>query len=87
LARAGAAAVPAPIAPYPRSRSAARQAITSTGGRGGNSFLIHVVTPLAYCEAMDRNGTYTKARKGEIKGFTAIGERKDPSYILSGRWD
>ncbi|KAF9510639.1 hypothetical protein BS47DRAFT_1377413 [Hydnum rufescens UP504] len=72
LARAGAAVVATPIAPYAHSRSAARQTITSMGGSGGNFFLIHVATPLAYCEATDRNGTYEKARKGEIKGFTGI---------------
>ena len=76
LARAGAAVVAGPIAPYARSRLAARQTITSTGGSGGNFFLIHVATPLSYCEATDRNGNYAKARRGEIKGFTGIGEQK-----------
>lgn len=73
LARAGAAVIAAPTAPYDHSRKAARQTITSTGGNGGNFFLIHVATPLEECERTDRKGLYAKARKGEITGFTGIG--------------
>jgi sulfate adenylyltransferase len=74
LSRAGAAVIAAPIAPYHHSRKAARDHVTSTGGAGGNFFLIHVATPLAHCEATDRKGVYKRARAGEIKGFTGIGE-------------
>lgn len=73
LTRAGAAVIAAPTAPYAHSRKAARDIVTSTGGpSGGTFFLIHVATPLAYCEKTDRKGTYAKARRGEIKGFTGV---------------
>jgi len=77
LARAGAAVIAAPIAPYERSRNAARDTIQSDGGAGGNFFLIYVATPLEHCEKTDRKGNYAKARRGEIKGFTGIGEYEE----------
>lgn len=73
LSRAGAAVIAAPIAPYHRSRKAARDHVTSTAGAGGNFFLVHVATPLEHCEATDRKGVYKRARAGEIKGFTGVG--------------
>jgi len=76
LTRAGAAVIAAPTAPYAHSRAAARELITSTGGAGGNFFLIHVATPLEYCERTDKKGLYKRARAGEIKGFTGIGEQR-----------
>jgi adenylylsulfate kinase-like enzyme len=33
---------------------------------------VHVATDLATCEARDPKGLYSKARAGEIKGFTGI---------------
>jgi len=36
--------------------------------------LIHVATPLEYCEKTDRKGVYAKARRGEIQGFTGVDE-------------
>ncbi|SPO26180.1 probable sulfate adenylyltransferase [Ustilago trichophora] len=71
LTRAGAAVIAAPIAPYEKSRIAARDTITKTGG-AGNFFLIHVATPLEFCEQTDRKGNYAKARAGQIKGFTGV---------------
>jgi len=50
----------------------AHPAVAYGGVGGGNFYLVHVNTPLEYCEKMDRRGTYAKARKGEIKGFTGI---------------
>lgn len=73
LARAGAAVIAAPIAPYEGSRNAARDTIQHTGASGGNFFLIYVATPLEHCEKTDRKGNYAKARRGEIRGFTGIG--------------
>jgi len=73
LTRAGAAVIAAPTAPYAHSRAAAREIILSTGGAGGNFFLVHVATPLEYCEKTDRKGLYKRARSGKIKGFTGIG--------------
>lgn len=72
LSRAGAAVIAAPIAPYERSRQAAKDTILQSGGAGGNFFTIHVATPLEHCERTDRKGTYAKARAGEITGFTGV---------------
>lgn len=73
LSRAGAAVIAAPIAPFEASRKAAEQYVVQNGGAGGGTFfLVHVATPLEYCEKMDRKGVYAKARAGDIKGFTGI---------------
>ncbi|WFD26422.1 sulfate adenylyltransferase [Malassezia nana] len=71
LTRAGAAVIAAPIAPYEKSRAMARETVQKSGG-AGNFFLVHVATPLEYCEKTDRRGNYAKARRGEIKGFTGV---------------
>lgn len=74
LARAGAAVIAAPIAPHEASRQAARDHIVANGGAGGgNFFLVHLSTPLEYCEKTERRGVYARARRGEIKNFTGIG--------------
>lgn len=78
LARAGAAVIAAPLAPYERSRDAARDHIIHSAGAGGNFFLVHVATPLEYCEATDRKGRYAAARRGEIKGFTGVDDPYEP---------
>ncbi|KAG8951436.1 Sulfate adenylyltransferase [Tulasnella sp. 424] len=78
LSRAGAAVIAAPIAPYERSRAAAREHILSSAGPGGNFFLIHVATPLEVAEKADRKGVYARARRGEIKGFTGIDDVYEP---------
>jgi len=73
LSRAGAAVIAAPIAPFELDRKAAKAYIEANGGGGGgNFFLLHVETPLEFCEKTDRKGVYEKARRGEIKGFTGI---------------
>lgn len=72
LARAGAAVIASPIAPFERSREIARETVCQFGAAGGNFFLVYVATPLEYCEATDRKGRYAKARAGEIKGFTGL---------------
>ncbi|WFD44889.1 sulfate adenylyltransferase [Malassezia psittaci] len=80
LTRAGAAVIAAPIAPYEESRKAAKDMITKNGG-SGNFFLVHVATPLDYCEKTDRRGNYQKARRGEIKGFTGVDDKyEDPTH-------
>jgi sulfate adenylyltransferase len=43
-------------------------------GPGGNFFLIHVATPLDYCERTDRRGVYAQARNGIIKGVVGVDE-------------
>ncbi|GAA5987849.1 hypothetical protein JCM10908_007243 [Rhodotorula pacifica] len=76
LSRAGAAVIATPIAPYDASRKAAKAHIIQNGGAGGgNFFLVHVATPLEYCEKTDRRGVYARARRGEIKGFTGIDDK------------
>ncbi|KAE8547879.1 hypothetical protein EYB25_009672 [Talaromyces marneffei] len=68
LTKAGAAVIAAPIAPYEASRKAARDTISAVG----TFILVHVATPLEYCEKTDKRGIYEKARRGEIKGFTGV---------------
>ncbi|KAK4695862.1 sulfate adenylyltransferase, partial [Phenoliferia sp. Uapishka_3] len=73
LSKAGAAVIATPIAPYEHSRQALKQYIVQHGGAGGGTFfLVHVATPLEFCEKTDRRGVYARARKGEFKGFTGI---------------
>lgn len=43
--------------------------------------MVHVATPLEECERTDRKGLYAKARRGEIKGFTGIGESSFPPCL------
>lgn len=74
LSRSGAAVIATPIAPFDASRQAAKQYVLQKGGAGGGTFfLVHVATPVEYCEQTDRRGVYKKARAGAIKGFTGIG--------------
>lgn len=68
LTRAGAAVIAAPIAPYEKSRAHAREVISQYG----SFFLVHVATSLEYAEKTDKRGIYSKARAGEIKGFTGV---------------
>ncbi|KAK5133450.1 Sulfate adenylyltransferase [Meristemomyces frigidus] len=68
LTKAGAAVIAAPIAPFEKSRKAARELVE----KFGSFYLIHVATPLEYCEKTDKRGIYAKARRGEIKGFTGV---------------
>lgn len=68
LTKAGAAVIAAPIAPFEDGRATAREIVE----KYGSFFLVHVATPLAYCERTDRRGVYARARAGEIKGFTGV---------------
>ena len=68
LTKAGAAVIAAPIAPFEEARQQARQLIE----KSGPCFLIHVATPLEYCESNDLRGIYAAARAGKIKGFTGV---------------
>ncbi|KAK3628917.1 Sulfate adenylyltransferase [Elasticomyces elasticus] len=68
LTKSGAAVIAAPIAPFEKSRLAAREIVE----KYGSFYLVHVATPLEYCEKTDKRGIYAKARKGEIKGFTGV---------------
>ncbi|KAK3996971.1 hypothetical protein QBC44DRAFT_317001 [Cladorrhinum sp. PSN332] len=68
LTRSGAAVIAAPIAPF----DAARKNAQSLVEKYGDFYLVHVATPLEYCEKTDKRGIYAKARAGEIKGFTGV---------------
>jgi sulfate adenylyltransferase len=70
LTKAGAAVIAAPIAPFEDAREQARELVERVGS--GHFFLVHVATPLEYCEKTDRRGIYKRARAGEIKGFTGV---------------
>ncbi|KAF9774260.1 Sulfate adenylyltransferase [Fusarium sp. DS 682] len=68
LTKAGAAVIAAPIAPFEDARKAARDLVE----KSGPFFLVHVATPLEYCEKTDRKGVYAAARRGDIKNFTGV---------------
>lgn len=70
IARAGGAAICAPIAPY----DAVRREVRATAQPAGGFVLVHVATPLEVCEQRDRKGLYAKARAGIIKEFTGISD-------------
>lgn len=68
LTKAGAAVIAAPIAPYADGRDVARKTVE----RFGSFFLVHVSTPLNYCETTDRTGLFAKARAGEVTGVPGV---------------
>ncbi|KAI9893052.1 MAG: Sulfate adenylyltransferase [Vezdaea aestivalis] len=68
LTRAGAAVIAAPIAPFDGARKAAKELVS----KSGEFFLVHIDTPLEWCEKTDKRGIYAKARRGEIQGFTGV---------------
>ena len=69
IARHGGLAICSPIAPFDRTRKAARAMADDVGAA---FVLIHVATPIEECERRDRKGLYAKARRGEIEHFTGI---------------
>ncbi|AEO65038.1 uncharacterized protein THITE_2111564 [Thermothielavioides terrestris NRRL 8126] len=74
LTRSGAAVIAAPIAPFEQARQHARELVE----KYGDFYLVHVATPLEYCEKTDKRGIYRKARAGEIKGFTGVDDPYEP---------
>ena len=74
LARAGAAVITAPSSSKAASRDVLRETVLQGAGPGGNFFTIHVATPLEHCEATDRRGVYSAARRGELKGVAGVDE-------------
>ncbi|KAK3114403.1 Sulfate adenylyltransferase [Teratosphaeriaceae sp. CCFEE 6253] len=78
LTKSGAAVIAAPIAPFEKSRKAAREIVE----KYGSFYLVHVATPLEYCEKTDKRGIYAKAWKGAIKGFTGV---DDPYEAPKGK--
>lgn len=63
-------AVCAAIAPFKKSRNAARDIVEENKG---NFIEIYIDADLEICENRDRKGLYKKARDGIIKNFTGIG--------------
>ncbi|KAL2149992.1 hypothetical protein VTH82DRAFT_7668 [Thermothelomyces myriococcoides] len=74
LTKSGAAVIAAPIAPFEQARQHARELVE----KYGDFYLVHVATPLEYCEKTDKRGIYKKARAGEIKGFTGVDDPYEP---------
>ncbi|KAK6909460.1 sulfate adenylyltransferase [Kwoniella mangroviensis CBS 8886] len=72
LTKAGAAVIAAPVAPYEKSRQAIKKIVN------GNFFLVHVATPLEWCEKVDRRGLYKRARSGELKNLTGVDDIYEP---------
>ncbi|KAF2197679.1 ATP-sulfurylase [Delitschia confertaspora ATCC 74209] len=70
LTKAGSAVIAAPIAPFDAPRQAARKLVE----KYGSFYLVHVATPLEYCEKTDKRGIYAKARAGEIQNFTGVND-------------
>ena len=63
-------AICAPIAPYAGTRRDVREMVEAYGAM----IEIYVCTPLSVCEARDRKGLYTRARRGIIPEFTGISD-------------
>jgi bifunctional enzyme CysN/CysC len=81
LVDAGLLVLVAFISPYRAERQFARSLF------GGGEFIeIFVDTPLEECERRDVKGLYAKARRGELKNFTAIDSQyeapEDPEIHL-----
>ncbi|KAI1493196.1 putative sulfate adenylyltransferase [Biscogniauxia mediterranea] len=74
LTRSGAAVIAAPIAPFDNDRFSAKEAVE----KYGDFYLVHVATPLEYCEKTDKRGVYARARAGEFKGFTGVDDPYEP---------
>ncbi|KIW13243.1 sulfate adenylyltransferase [Exophiala spinifera] len=70
LTKAGSAVIAAPIAPFDAARKDARDTVE----RFGSFFLVHVATPLEYCEKTDKRGVYARARRNSIKNFTGVND-------------
>lgn len=69
FADAGIVALATVISPY----SAGRDRVRAAHDEAGLTFIeVFMDTPLAECERRDPKGLYSKARAGELKGFTGI---------------
>ena len=73
LVRHGGVVICAAVSPYRVTRNDVRNMV------GSDNFVeVFVDTPLAVCEARDVKGLYAKARRGEIKDFTAVDDPYEP---------
>lgn len=67
LTRQNGAVICAAVSPYRAARNECRKMI------GEDHFIeVFVDTPIDVCEARDVKGLYSRARRGEIKGFTGV---------------
>jgi sulfate adenylyltransferase len=73
IVRHNGAVICAAVSPY----RAARYAVRNMVGKD-NFILVFVDTPLDVCEQRDVKGMYSKARRGEIRGFTGIDDPYEP---------
>jgi sulfate adenylyltransferase len=61
------------ISPFATARDQVRAMV------GGERFVeVFVDTPVDICEVRDVKGMYTKAKRGEIKGFTGVDDAYEP---------
>lgn len=67
IVRHGGTVICAAVSPYRATRNDVRRMVGSD-----HFFEVFVDTPLEVCEARDRKGLYSRARRGEITGFTGI---------------
>lgn len=73
IVRHGGVVICAAVSPYRATRNDVRNVV------GKDRFVeVFVDTPLEVCEQRDTKGMYTKARRGEIKGFTGIDDPYEP---------
>ena len=73
VVRHGGAVVCALVSPYRATRDEVRALI------GVDRFIeVFVDTPLEVCERRDVKGLYTKARRGEVTGFTGLDDPYEP---------
>jgi sulfate adenylyltransferase len=73
IVRHGGIAIAATVSPYRATRNDVRNLI------GTARFIeVFVDTPLEVCERRDTKGVYSKARRGELKGFTGIDAPYEP---------
>lgn len=67
IARHGGTVICAAISPYRAARNEARKMV------GNENFIeVFVDTPIEVCESRDVKGLYTRARRGQITGFTGV---------------
>jgi sulfate adenylyltransferase len=85
IVRHGGVVICAAVSPYRSTRDAVRRMVGE-----GHFIEVFVDTPLEVCEARDAKGMYSKARRGEIKGFTGIDDPYEspfhPELTLDTRW-
>jgi sulfate adenylyltransferase len=75
IVRHGGIVICAAVSPYRATRNDVRHMV------GSDHFVeVFVDTPLEVCEQRDVKGMYTKARRGEITGFTGVDDPYEPPH-------